>query len=140
MKYKEFEGNTKKELHIFYILDTSGSMSGAPIGALNDGMRNTVEELKKKDGEDANLKIAVLEFNSQNRWVTQGTNGVEDLADFVWKDLDATGVTRLGGALKELKKSMSRSDKMQSKTGHKTPVVIQGLHCTFSFGTAYYRT
>lgn len=124
IKTETLEGTVKKELHIFYVLDTSGSMTGAPIGALNDGMRSTVEELKKKDGEKADLKIAVLEFNSNNRWVTVGNNGVEDLQDFVWTDLNATGLTRLGGALRELNKSLSRNDKMHAETGNKVPVVI----------------
>lgn len=120
----KMEGTVKKELHIFYVLDTSGSMDGAPIGALNDAMRSTVDELRKKDGEKANLRIAVLEFNSKNRWVTQGNNGVENLQDFFWTDLQATGLTYLGGALKELNTSMSRSDKMKAETGNKVPVVI----------------
>lgn len=124
IKTEKLEGTVKKELHIFYVLDTSGSMLGAPIGALNDGMRSTVEELKKKDGEKADLKIAVMEFNSSNRWVTGGVNGVENLQDFFWTDLNATGLTRLGGALRELNKSMSRNDKMKAETGNKVPVVI----------------
>ena len=121
---EEMKGTTKKELHVFYVLDTSGSMSGAPIGALNDAMRSTVEELRKKDGEKADLRIAVLEYNSANRWVTQGNNGVENLQDFFWTDLQATGLTYLGGALKELNTSLSRNEKMKAETGNKVPVVI----------------
>lgn len=120
----KMEGTIKKELHVFYVLDTSGSMSGAPIGALNDAMRSTVEELRKKDGEKADLRIAVLEYNSANRWVTQGNNGVENLQDFFWTDLQANGKTFLGGALKELNTSMSRNEKMKAETGNKVPVVI----------------
>lgn len=120
----KLEGTVKKELHIFYVLDTSGSMTGAPIGALNDAMRATVKELNKKDGEKADLRIAVLEYNSTHRWVTQGTNGVENLKDFVWTDLNAGGLTYLGGALEELHKSLSRNDKMHAETGNKVPVII----------------
>lgn len=117
-------GTVKKELHIFYVLDTSGSMSGEAIGALNDAMRATVEELKKKDGENADLRIGVLEYNSKARWVTKGTNGLENLQDFIWTDLQATGMTALGAAMKELNTSLSRNDKMKSATGNKIPVVI----------------
>ena len=121
---KNMEGTVKKELHIFYILDTSRSMDGAPIGALNDAMRSTVEELRKKDGEKADIKIAVMEYNSKNRWVTQGNNGVENLQDFFWTDLKATGLTYLGGALRELNTSLSRNSMMKAETGNKVPVVI----------------
>ena len=124
IKYDEFEGTKKKELHIFYVLDTSSSMSGAPIGALNDAMRATVEELRKIDGDKADLRIGVLEYNSKNCWVTQGNNGLENLQDFFWTDLQATGMTYLGSALRELNTSLSRNDKMKSETGNKVPVVI----------------
>lgn len=120
----KMEGTTKKELHVFYVLDTSGSMMGAPIGALNDAMRNTVKELSKKDGEKADLRIAVLEFNSITNWITQGNDGVEHLSDFVWTDLSAGGYTALGAALKELNTSLSRNAKMKAQTGNKVPVII----------------
>lgn len=124
IKTDKMTGTTKKELHIFYVLDTSGSMSGAPIGALNDAMRSTVDELRKKDGEKADLRIAVMEYNSNTRWITQGNNGVENLQDFFWTDLQAGGLTYLGAALKELNTSLSRNEKMKSDTGNKIPVII----------------
>ena len=60
------EGVVKKELHVFYVLDTSGSMTGAPIAALNDAMRDTVNELAEisKTSADAAFKLAVMEYNS----------------------------------------------------------------------------
>lgn len=118
------EGTAKKELHVFYVLDTSGSMVGAPIGALNDAMRSTVKELSKKDGEKADIRIAVLEFNNISHWITEGNNGVEHLSDFVWTDLSAGGLTALGAALEELNTSLSRNDKMKAETGNKVPVII----------------
>ena len=124
IKTTDMSGSAKKELHIFYVLDTSVSMDGAPIGALNDAMRATVDELRKKDGEKADLRIAVMEYNSTVRWVTQGNNGVENLQDFFWTDLQANGLTFLGAALKELSTSLSRNEKMKSDTGNKIPVII----------------
>lgn len=121
---RELEGTKKKELHIFYVLDTSGSMHGDPMGSLNDGMRSTVEELRKKDGEKADFRIGVLEFNSDVRWVTAGNNGIETLQDFFWTDLSDGGLTYLGKAMRELNKSLSRNDKMKAETGNKVPVII----------------
>ena len=37
----------KRELTIFYVLDTSGSMVGTPIATLNRTMTETVEALKR---------------------------------------------------------------------------------------------
>lgn len=125
MKPIEMEGGTtKKELHIFYVLDTSYSMTGDPIGALNDAMRSTVAELKKLDGDKADLRLAALAFNTECSWVTGGAGNLEFLSDFVWTPLKAEGMTYLGRALRELNASMSRNDKMKSATGNKVPVVI----------------
>lgn len=123
-KPEKLDGTVNKELHVFYVLDTSGSMIGAPVGALNDAMRATVEELKKKDGEKADFHIAALEFNTNTRWVTKGNNGLEALADFIWTDVQATGMTYLGKALRELNTCMSRNAMMKAATGNKIPVVI----------------
>ena len=35
----------RKELHVFYVLDTSGSMEGAKISALNHAMEECTEAL-----------------------------------------------------------------------------------------------
>lgn len=120
------EGIVKKELHIFYVLDTSGSMTGAPIAALNDAMRDTVNELAEisKTSADAAFKLAVMEYNSACRWVTFGDNGLEDMEDFFWTDLEARGLTNLGEAMKELNNQLSRNAMMKSATGNKIPVII----------------
>lgn len=119
-----FEEMAKKELHVFYVLDTSGSMGGAPIRALNDAMADTIVELKdiSANSNDAALKIAVLTFDSAVSWVT--SNGLEDAEDFVWTDLSAGGLTSLGAALKELNKKLSRNEMMSAATGNKIPVII----------------
>ncbi len=120
------EGIVKKELHVFYVLDTSGSMTGAPIAALNDAMRDTVNELAEisKNSADATLKLAVMEYNSGCNWVTKGDNGLEEMEDFVWTDLQANGMTYLGAAMTELNNKLSRNAMMKSATGNKVPVII----------------
>ena len=37
----------RKELHVFYVLDTSGSMEGAKISSLNHAMEECTEALKE---------------------------------------------------------------------------------------------
>ena len=113
-----------RALHIFYVLDTSGSMTGTPIATLNRAMEETVEVLKTqaKNQADAQLKIAVLEFNTGCRWV-QGA-GPEDLEDFIWEDLSAGGLTDVGSALTELNSKLSRNAFLGSMTGAFVPVII----------------
>lgn len=115
----------RKELHVFYILDTSGSMEGAKISALNHAMEECTAALKTlaKSNGDAKMKIAVMEFNSGCRWIT--SNGPEDLEeDFEYEYLKAGGLTDIGAALKELNTKLSRHEFLNSMTGALMPVII----------------
>ncbi len=120
------QGIVRKELHIFYVLDTSGSMQGAPIAALNDAMRSTVKALNDKfqGNADATLKIAIMTYSNGAEWVTFGENHLESVEFFVWEDVKAVGMTYLGAALDLLREGLSRNTMMKSKTGNKTPVII----------------
>ena len=115
----------RKELHVFYVLDTSGSMEGAKISALNHAMEECTAALKTlaRSNGDAKMKIAVMEFNSGCNWIT--SNGPEDLEeDFEYEYLKAGGLTDIGAALKELNSKLSRHEFLNSMTGALMPVII----------------
>ena len=120
----ELEKTPRRELHVFYILDTSGSMSGTPIATLNNAMTETVEVVRQqaKSNADALVKISVLEFNSGFRWLQP--QGPEEMEHFIWKDLKAGGLTDMGAALKELDSKLSRHAFLNSMTGAYLPVII----------------
>lgn len=121
---EKMNGVPRRELHVFYVLDTSGSMSGEPIAVLNGAMTETVEIVRSmaKSNADALVKIAVLEFNSGCRWLQP--QGPEQLEDFIWQDLQAGGLTDMGDALKELDSKLSRNKFLSSMTGAYLPVII----------------
>lgn len=122
---QDLEAAPRRELHVFYVLDTSGSMAGERISQLNHAMEESTEALKQlaKNNADAKLKIAVMEFNSSCRWVT--SNGPEDLEeDFAYDYLTAGGMTEVGDALKELNSKLSRHAFLNSMTGALMPVII----------------
>lgn len=114
----------RPELHVFYVLDTSGSMNGRPIGVLNRAMDATVDALKQVAAYNSNarVKIAVLEFNTTNRWMT--SNGPEDLEHFYWDALEAQGMTYMGAALDELDSKLHRGQFLASTSGSFLPVII----------------
>lgn len=120
----------RRALHIFYVLDTSGSMDfssgmdGTPIAKLNRAMRETLDVLKQKSesNADALIKISVLEFNSSSRWLN--SSGPETMEDFIWEDLTSGGLTAVGTALDELNSKLSRHKFLQSMTGAYLPVII----------------
>lgn len=91
----------RREMTLFYLVDTSGSMSGAKIAALNTAVRETlpiIEEISKKNS-DAKIRIAVLEFSSGCEWMYSEPKTIQD---FEWRDLQAGGLTSLGEAYNEL--------------------------------------
>ena len=115
----------RKDLHIFYILDTSGSMEGTKISALNHAMDETIEALRtlSKQNGDARLKIAVLNFNTGAEWITK--NGPEYLEEhFEYEYLEAGGLTDMGAALRKLNSKLSQHEFLGSMMGALMPVMI----------------
>jgi uncharacterized protein YegL len=122
----DFDETPRKDLHVFYVLDTSGSMEGTKISTLNRAMEESIQALSDtaKSNGDAKLKIAVMEFNSGCKWVT--SNGPEDLesGDFIWDPLKAGGLTDIGAALTELNSKLSRKAFLNCMVGAMMPIII----------------
>ncbi|OUP80830.1 hypothetical protein B5F07_19765 [Lachnoclostridium sp. An169] len=120
---EETEKIARKLLPIIYVIDTSGSMTGDRISSVNEAMNDTVDVLKEvsENNPTAELKVGVLQFDSNARWVT---NGLIFMEDYFWNDLEAGGLTTLGAALDELDKKLSRSAFLDSEVGYKAPVII----------------
>lgn len=114
----------RPNLHVFYVLDTSGSMRGNPIGILNNAMDSTVDALKQVAAHNSNaqVKIAVLEFNTECRWIQPA--GPEDMEHFFWDNLTAGGMTYVGAALDELDSKLHRGKFLEASNGAFLPVII----------------
>jgi len=98
----------RKTMVLFFIIDTSGSMEGAKIGAVNQAIREVLPEIKDMSDEnaDAMIKIA-LSFSSGSEWITPG--GPVDAGALTWSNLDAAGPTDLGHACRALADKLSVS-------------------------------
>lgn len=118
------EAVPRREFYVFYILDTSKSMEGQRIAQLNRAMEETLDALKgvANGNNETNINIAVLEFNSNARWITR--NGPERLDDFLWEKLTAGGTTDIGLALRELDAKLSRNKFLKNMNGAYLPVFI----------------
>lgn len=123
MPLSENGGILKKQLPIIYMIDTSGSMGGDRIAAVNDAMREAIKVMKEQadSSPDAEIKVGVLQFSTGAKWVT---NGLVDLEHFYWDDLSATGLTDFGSALKELDSKLSKNAYLKSDIGYAVPVLI----------------
>lgn len=115
----------RKVMTLFYLVDTSGSMSGSRMGTVNAAMEECIPLLKEvaQANDDAEIKVAILQFSSGCSWVTPASGPV-GLEDIIWNDLQAGGMTEFGGALYELDKKLSRNEYLKSQTGAYAPVIL----------------
>lgn len=122
---EEITPSPRKVMTLFYLVDTSGSMSGSRIGTVNAAMEESIPLLKDVavSNDDAEIKVAILQFSSGCSWVTP-VSGPVGLDDIIWNDLQAGGMTEFGGALLELDKKLSRNAYLQSQTGAYAPVIL----------------
>jgi uncharacterized protein YegL len=114
----------RKTMVLFFIVDTSGSMEGKKIGAVNIAIKEVLPEIAKISDEnaDALIKIAALEFSSGATWIT--ASGPVEADKFRWNNLDAAGVTDLGAACKALNEKLSTKAFMQAASGSFAPALF----------------
>jgi uncharacterized protein YegL len=120
-----FDGveTVKKQLALFFLIDTSGSMYGEKIAAVNTACRQALNdpEFKSAGGADANIVVAVMEFSNGCRWQSALPVPVDTVQ---WQDLDAEGGTDLGAACVELSKKLDKSQFLSAPGGSAAPVIL----------------
>ena len=121
MSLPPIEKIARRTMILFFLIDTSGSMCGEKIGAVNAGMEDTILDIKEITNPDAQVKIAVLEFSSGTKWQT--TQPI-DIETFVWNRLEAAGLTDLGEACLKLNEKLSKNAFMSDGTGNYAPAII----------------
>jgi len=114
----------RRTMVLFFVIDTSGSMDGEKIGALNFAIKDAIPAVQEVSDEnaDAQIKIAALEFSSGARWIT--ANGPVEVEQFHWNNLYAEGVTDFGAACKALNEKLSTKAFMQEATGSFAPAIF----------------
>lgn len=112
---------SKKSLVIFFLIDTSRSMVGKKIGELNTVMEELIPEIRRVGEADTDVKVAVLTFGTQVRWMYTEPILIED---FEWSRLRADGVTNMGEAFRELSARMSRNSFLNSPSLSFAPVIF----------------
>ena len=118
----------RKMCPVIFLLDTSGSMSGAPIGAVNRAIENVMPELisMNHNSKDPEIRVAVMSFDYDAKWIVGETEllSPEDVQSS-WRDLDATGYTSMGAAFRALNEKLSISHGfMQHASGSVAPVLF----------------
>ena len=116
----------RKIMTLFYVVDTSGSMTGDKIGSVNSAMEEAITvDLPdiSTANDDAEIRVAIMQFSSGCSWITP-SSGPISIGDVIWNDLHANGLTDLGAACTELDKKLSRNEFLESQTGAYAPVIL----------------
>jgi len=86
---------TSRRLPIYLVLDVSGSMSGAPIEAVNNGLKDFEAALKSDAHALESAYVSIISFESE----AQQLMPLTEAGQFRAPVLDASGGTSLGKAL-----------------------------------------
>lgn len=118
----------RKMCPVIFMLDTSGSMSGAPIGAVNAAIENVLPELisMNDSNPDNEIKVAVMTFSFGADWAIGGEEllSPEEVRNS-WNELDAGGPTSMGAAFKTLNDKLSVTHGfMKRASGSVAPVLF----------------
>jgi uncharacterized protein YegL len=93
----EFAENPENRCPVVLLLDTSASMSGEPIEALNQGINTFKDDVLKDSQAALSIEIAIITFgdrvNLQQDFVT--------IDEFNPPYLETTGLTPMGAAIEE---------------------------------------
>ena len=114
----------KRLAPILFVIDTSASMEGESIAAVNEGMRKLIEKMVASEASffaDNDIGVGILSFSSSAIW---RTHGLEMLDDFSWSDLYVEGLSNFGEALRELNNKLSRRELFNHVGGCRVPTIF----------------
>jgi len=118
----------RKMCPVIFLLDTSGSMTGAPIGAVNAAMESVLPELvaMNDSNSDNEIKVAVMTFDFDAEWKFGGDELLDPKSlNDSWNDLNASGPTSMGAAFSALNENLSISHGfMKHASGSVAPVLF----------------
>lgn len=115
-----FDEEHVKALPVILLLDASGSMShNNNINTMNDAVRIMIDEFKKVDELEIEIKLAIIKFGG-SAVVTQT---LEDCSTISYSNLNASGGTPMGGAINEAIK-MINDDSIISGKDYRPVVVL----------------
>ena len=115
----------RKTAFLFFLADTSGSMSGTRIGAVNSAIEEVLVKIKEMNdtSADAIVEIAILTFGAGVQWLTP--NGPIKPENYYFNYLDASGLTPMGEAFRQLEEKLHQSSGfMQRASGSYAPVIF----------------
>ena len=116
----KFTAQKAKPLPVILLLDVSGSMRGEKVRNLNAATRDMLNVFRDLQNGETEIWVAVITFGEEVKLhqtlASAGTNP--------WQDLDASGGTPLGVALKMVKAMIEDKDVLPSRAYRPTVVLV----------------
>lgn len=105
---------TARPIPVILLLDTSGSMEGEPINQLNHAIEKMLNTFKKQEKIETTIEVCMITFGATVGFHLTA-NHIENkyfksASQIEWQDLQASGGTPMGTALKMAK------DRLEDKT------------------------
>lgn len=117
----EYTIEEAKPLPVILLLDTSYSMSGFKIDALNDACSRMVKKLKEEAMKEVKVTLTIITFgNNGVKLVTNPPH--QDVSKYEWQNLCPDGNTPMGTALKMAKDLIE--DKETTPSRIYTPLIV----------------
>lgn len=116
----KFTASTAKPLPVILLLDVSGSMGGAKIQNLNDAVKDMLGTFRDTENSEIEIHVAIITFGAEVRL----HQALASASEITWHDLNASGMTPLGTALKMAKAMIEDKDVVPSRAYRPTVVLV----------------
>lgn len=115
----EFVKQEARPLPVVLLLDVSGSMGGSPIISLNQAVREMISTFANEDDIRAEIHVSVITFGDVAKLYTP----LSPAKSIMWQDMNAAGMTPLGGAL-EIAKNLIEDKSIITGRAYRPTVIL----------------
>ena len=115
----KFTAPAAKPLPVILLLDVSGSMDGVKIQNLNAAVRDMLQTFRDTENGETEIHVSIITFGEEVRLHMP----LASASATTWHDLNASGMTPLGTALK-MAKAMIEDKKVVPSRAYRPTVVL----------------
>ncbi|MFP4698640.1 MAG: vWA domain-containing protein [Eubacteriales bacterium] len=116
----EFVRQDARPLPVILLLDVSGSMAGEKIAALNQSVKEMISTFANEESTQAEIHVSVITFGGDADLHTE----LMPAREIKWVDMEARGMTPLGGALDIASDIIEDKKQIPSRSYRPTVVLV----------------